>query len=103
MAVMIRLKRTGAKKAPFYRIVVMEGRQPRNGKEIELIGRYNPRTNPITLELDKEKAQKWLANGATPSDPMRRLLTHAGLLEPKKIAVPKKAKADAPDKSKAKK
>ncbi|MFH1428680.1 MAG: 30S ribosomal protein S16, partial [Candidatus Margulisiibacteriota bacterium] len=58
MAVKIRLKRIGTKKAPFYRVVVMEAKQPRDGRVIDMVGRYNPRTNPTTLELDKEKAAK---------------------------------------------
>ncbi|MFC1478861.1 30S ribosomal protein S16 [Candidatus Margulisiibacteriota bacterium] len=80
MAVKIRLKRIGAKKAPIYRVVVMEAKQPRDGRVIDMVGRYNPRTNPITLELDKEKAAKWLSCGAVPTDVVGRLLSYAGLI-----------------------
>ena len=67
MAVKIRLKRMGSKKAPFYRIVVADSRSPRDGRIIEKIGHYNPLTNPATLEVEEELALKWLSNGAQPS------------------------------------
>jgi small subunit ribosomal protein S16 len=74
MAVKIRLKRMGAKKAPFYRVVVADSRAPRDGKFIEEIGYYNPTTEPTTIKIDTEKAAKWIKNGAQPSDTVKRLL-----------------------------
>ena len=73
MAVKIRLKRMGAKKNPFYRIVVADSRSPRNGRFIEEIGYYNPLTEPKTVKIDDEKATKWLQNGAKPTDTVDRL------------------------------
>jgi len=72
--VKIRLKRVGAKKAPFYHIVVADSRSPRDGKIIEKIGSYDPMTNPATVVLDKEKVEKWLKNGAQPTDTVRALI-----------------------------
>ena len=72
--VKIRLKRVGAKKAPFYHIVVADSRSPRDGKIIEKIGSYDPMTNPATVVLDKEKAEEWLKNGAQPTDTVRALI-----------------------------
>lgn len=72
--VKIRLKRMGAKKAPFYRIVVADSRYPRDGRFIEEIGYYNPCTEPVTLKIDSEKATKWIANGAQPTDTVAALL-----------------------------
>jgi small subunit ribosomal protein S16 len=80
MAVKIRLKRMGAKKAPFYRIVVADGRSPRDGRFIEEIGYYNPTTDPVDVKVDGEKAKKWLDNGAQPSDTVRSLLKKAGII-----------------------
>lgn len=74
MAVKIRLRRLGAKKAPFYRIVVADSRYPRDGRFIEEIGSYNPMTNPATVVVDAEKAKKWIANGAQPTETVRELL-----------------------------
>ena len=74
MAVKIRLKRIGAKKAPFYRVVVADERAPRDGKFIEEIGYYNPLTDPVEIKIDAEKATKWLACGAQPTDTVRALL-----------------------------
>ena len=71
MAVRIRLKRMGAKKKPFYRIVVADSRFPRDGRFIEEIGYYNPTTKPTTFEVDREKAELWLSRGARPSDTVR--------------------------------
>lgn len=79
MATKIRLKRMGAKKKPFYRIVVADSRAPRDGRFIEEIGYYNPNTNPADIKVDAEKAQKWLATGAQPSDTVRSLLKKAGV------------------------
>ena len=78
--VKIRLRRLGAKKAPFYRIVVADARSPRDGRCIEEIGTYNPLTNPATVTVDAEKAQTWIKNGAQPTDTVRSLLKNAGVL-----------------------
>jgi len=75
MAVKIRLKRMGAKHAPFYRVVVADSRSPRDGKFIEEIGYYNPTTDPTTIKIDVEKATNWMKNGAQPSDTVKRLLS----------------------------
>lgn len=81
MAVKIRLRRLGAKKAPYYRIVVADSRAPRDGRFIEEIGTYNPMTNPATVTVDAEKAKKWIANGAQPTDTVRDLLKKNGAIE----------------------
>ena len=73
MAVKIRLRRMGAKKAPFYRIVVADSRYPRDGRFIEEIGYYNPLTEPAEVKVDAEKAKKWIANGAQPTDTVKAL------------------------------
>jgi small subunit ribosomal protein S16 len=73
MAVKIRLKRIGAKKNPFYRIIVADSRSPRDGRFIEEIGYYNPLTEPKTVKIDDEKAARWLKNGAKPTDTVDRL------------------------------
>ena len=78
--VKIRLRRMGAKKAPFYRIVVADSRSPRDGRCIEEIGTYNPLTEPATITVDAEKAQTWIKNGAQPTDTVRALLKNAGVL-----------------------
>ncbi len=78
--VKIRLRRMGAKKAPFYRIVVADSRSPRDGRCIEEIGTYNPLTVPATITVDAEKAQTWIKNGAQPTDTVRGLLKNAGVL-----------------------
>lgn len=77
MAVKIRLARHGAKKRPYYRIVVADSRAPRDGKFIDEVGRYNPLTDPSTVTFDMEKVEKWLANGAQPTDTVARLLKNA--------------------------
>ena len=79
MSVRIRLKRMGAKKKPFYRIVVADSRSPRDGRFIEEIGYYNPTTQPTTFEVDAEKVRQWVAKGAKPSDTVKMLLEKAGL------------------------
>lgn len=79
MATKIRLKRMGAKKKPFYRIVVADSRAPRDGRFIEEIGFYNPNVNPAEIQVNAEAAQKWLNNGAQPSDTVRSLLKKAGV------------------------
>lgn len=81
MAVKIRLKRMGAKKAPFYRIVAADSRSPRDGRDIEVIGTYNPLTNPATIEVNEEVALKWLNNGAKPSDTARNILSQQGVMK----------------------
>ena len=78
--VKIRLRRMGAKKAPYYRIVVADARSPRDGRCIEEIGTYNPLTQPATINVDVEKAQNWIKNGAQPTDTVRGLLKNAGVL-----------------------
>ncbi|NLA10824.1 MAG: 30S ribosomal protein S16 [Firmicutes bacterium] len=80
MAVRIRLKRMGAKKKPFYRIVVADSRFPRDGRFIEEIGYYNPTTKPSTFEVDREKAEMWLSRGARPSDTVRLIFEKAGVV-----------------------
>lgn len=79
MAVKIRLRRMGAKKAPFYRVVVADSRSPRDGRFIDEIGYYNPTTEPITIKIDEEKAATWVKNGAQPSDTVKRLFEKVGL------------------------
>ena len=78
--VKIRLRRMGAKKAPYYRIVVADARSPRDGRCIEEIGTYNPLTQPAAVTVDVEKAQNWIKNGAQPTDTVRGLLKNAGVL-----------------------
>ena len=79
MAVKIRLRRMGAKKTPFYRIVVADSRYPRDGRFIEEIGYYNPLQNPAVVKVDSEKAKRWISNGAQPTDTVARLLKNAGI------------------------
>jgi len=81
MAVKIRLKRMGAKKAPFYRIIVADSRSPRDGKFIENIGTYNPIKTPSETKIDEELALKWLNNGAIPTDTVKNILSKAGIME----------------------
>jgi small subunit ribosomal protein S16 len=78
--VKIRLARFGSKKNPHYRIVVADSRSPRDGRSIETIGRYNPRTEPSTIVLDHEKAAQWIKNGAQPSERVARILKIEGVL-----------------------
>ena len=78
--VKIRLRRMGAKKAPYYRIIVADSRSPRDGRCIEEIGTYNPMTEPAVITVDAEKAQTWIKNGAQPTDTVRGLLKNAGVL-----------------------
>jgi small subunit ribosomal protein S16 len=80
MAVKIRLARHGAKKAPFYRIVVADSRSPRDGRFIDRIGTYNPRTQPSDIKVDADKARQWLDKGAQPTDQVRKLLKVSGVL-----------------------
>lgn len=79
--VKIRLKRMGQKKAPFYRIVVADSRSPRDGRFIEQIGYYDPTKEPIEIKIDEELANKWLGNGAQPTDTVNRLLKNAGVVK----------------------
>lgn len=81
MAVKIRLKRMGAKKKPFYRIVVADSRSPRDGRSIEQIGTYNPLTEPVTVKIDEEKALDWMTKGAQPSDTVRNLFSEQGIMQ----------------------
>ena len=81
MAVKIRLRRMGAKKAPFYRVVVADSRYPRDGRFIEELGYYNPTTNPADIKIDVEKAQTWVKNGAQPTETVKSLLKKAGITE----------------------
>ena len=80
MAVKIRLRRVGAKKAPFYRIVVADSRYPRDGRFIEEIGCYNPLEEPSVVKVDADKAKEWIANGAQPTDTVKTLLKKQGVL-----------------------
>ena len=79
MAVKIRLRRMGAKKAPFYRVVVADSRYPRDGRFIEELGYYDPTKEPADVRLDAEKAKKWIANGAQPTDMVGKILKAAGV------------------------
>lgn len=81
MAVKIRLKRLGQKKAPFYRIVVADERSPRNGRNIDEIGTYDPNQEPAVVKVDEEAAKKWIANGAKPTDTVARLFKEAGIVK----------------------
>lgn len=80
MAVKIRLRRMGAKKAPFYRIVVADSRYPRDGRFIEKIGYYDPMKNPAEVKIDAEKVQKWISNGAQPTDTVKSLLKRNNII-----------------------
>ena len=90
MAVKLRLLRMGAKKAPFYRIVAADSRAPRDGRFIELLGTYDPRTNPAKVTMKEEEVLKWLNNGAQPSDTVKNLLSKEGII--KKFADSKSGK-----------
>ena len=79
--VKIRLRRMGAKKQPTYRFVVADDRAPRDGRFIEILGHYNPRTEPKTVEVDEEKAKLWLGKGAQPSETVKRLFAEKGIIE----------------------
>ncbi len=81
MAVKIRLRRMGAKKAPFYRVVVADSRFPRDGRFIEEIGYYDPTKEPAVVKIDAEKAQKWIANGAQPTDTVKDILKKSGVID----------------------
>ena len=81
MAVKIRLRRMGQKKAPFYRIIVADSRSPRDGRFIAEIGTYDPNTDPSTFKIDEEEAKKWLANGAQPTEVVSKLFKVAGIVK----------------------
>ena len=81
MAVKLRLKRMGAKRRPFYRVVAADSRVARDGKDIELVGTYNPNVDPAEIKIDEEKALKWLNNGAIPTDTVRDLLSKQGIMK----------------------
>ena len=81
MAVKIRLRRMGAKKAPFYRVIVADSRDPRDGKFVEEIGYYNPLTDPAEIKIDAEKAEAWLKKGAQPTDTVKSLLKKSGIVK----------------------
>ena len=81
MAVKMRLRRMGAKKAPTYRVIVADSRSPRDGRFIDELGYYNPRTEPVELKIDAEKAKKWLANGAQPTETVKSLLKKSGIVD----------------------
>ena len=81
MAVKLRLTRMGMKKQPYYRIVAADSHRARDGRFIEQIGRYNPRSNPVEIVIDEEKALKWLNNGAQPSDTVRNMLSEKGIIK----------------------
>lgn len=86
MAVRIRLTRVGAKKQPSYRVVVADSRSARDSRSIEILGHYNPRTEPVEFSVDAEKAKAWLAKGATPSDTVARLFRANGVMPADKVA-----------------
>jgi small subunit ribosomal protein S16 len=79
MAAKIRLARVGSKKNPIYRVVVADSRSPRDGKFIEIVGRYNPQTQPSTIEIDEAKVKDWISKGAQPTDSVKRLLKAQGI------------------------
>ncbi len=81
MAVKIRLRRMGSKKAPFYRVIVADSRSPRDGRFIEEIGTFNPLTNPAEVKIDAEKAKTWISNGAQPTDTVKALLKKSGIID----------------------
>lgn len=93
--VRIRLRRMGAKKQPTYRFVVADARAPRDGRFIEILGHYNPRTEPRTVVVDETKARDWLAKGAQPSDTVRRLFAEQGIMERGPIPSTKRAPKSA--------
>ncbi|MBQ6817102.1 MAG: 30S ribosomal protein S16 [Bacilli bacterium] len=90
MAVKLRLKRMGSKQKPFYRIVAADSRSPRDGRFIETVGTYNPIKQPAEVNIDEEKANKWLNNGAQPTDTVKALLSKAGILAKRAAAKAKK-------------
>ena len=81
MAVKMRLTRIGAKKAPFYRVIIADSRSPRDGRFIDEVGTYNPLTNPSEIKIDAEKAKTWLQNGAQPTETVKALLKKSGIID----------------------
>jgi small subunit ribosomal protein S16 len=79
LAVKLRLTRVGSKKNPIYRVVAADARSPRDGKFLDIVGRYNPQTEPSTIELDETKVKDWLSKGAQPTEPVARLLKVKGI------------------------
>jgi small subunit ribosomal protein S16 len=98
--VKIRLRRVGAKNRPYYRIVVADSRAPRDGAFIEIVGHYNPLDDPETFTVDKEKVEKWLGNGAQPTETVARLLLKSGIIE-KPQSEPEIKRRKKPEKSKS--
>lgn len=96
MAVKMRLTRLGDKKSPFYRIVVADSRKARDGEYVDLVGTYNPLVSENDVNIDLEKAKKWLANGAQPTDTVKTLLQRVGAIEVKKPAQKKATKKATP-------
>ena len=92
----IRMRRTGSKKRPFYRVVVAEGRDPREGSFLEVLGTYNPRTKPAKVEIDRERITHWIKNGARPSDSVRTLLARHLTKDRSAVAGPVTADAAQP-------
>lgn len=101
MAVKMRLTRLGDKKSPFYRIVVVDSGKARDGQYVDLIGTYDPLSEPATVKIDAEKAKKWIGNGVQPTDKVRALLVKEGIMEPKKFCVRKPKQAPPAPKAKA--
>ncbi|MCY0900301.1 MAG: 30S ribosomal protein S16 [Firmicutes bacterium] len=97
MVVKIRLRRMGAKKRPFYRVVVADARSPRDGRYIDAIGYYDPTKDPAVIKIDEEKAIQWIKNGAQPTDTARSLLQKTGVL--KRLAEERRLKAEARESS----
>lgn len=97
----IRMRRTGSKKRPFYRVVVTEARDPREGSFIEILGFYNPRTKPATVEIYKDRVRHWISQGARPSDSVRTLLARHLTRDRGAVAAPIVAEATAPAESAA--
>ena len=92
----IRMRRAGSKKRPYYRVVVAEGRDPREGAFKEILGTYNPRTKPATVEIDRERLNHWVRNGARPSDSVRTLMARHLTKDKSAVAQPVTAEATAP-------
>jgi small subunit ribosomal protein S16 len=99
MSVKMRLTRLGDKKTPFYRIVVIDSRKARDGEYIDLVGTYNPLAQPAVVNIDADKAKKWLSNGVQPTDTVRALLVQNGLIEAKKVRATVKPDAEKTDKA----
>lgn len=103
MAVRIRLTRVGATKRPSYRVIAIDSRRPRDGRALEILGFYDPLTDPATVQIDGDKLNAWIAKGATPSDTVVKLMRQAGLAEPAAAPAPAKAAAKPARKARTKK